>query len=384
MVGRLGGVRVGVASHKDKPVSRSKRRVFNPDLVKRLISRRGYGEVESRAVRFMPSGKELWDHLKTVLAHASLDGRLEVLANMYRDSAGQPPTDCSLWALATYTWVPSQLLDQELNAQEAVALQRRNRLVAELERIRQAASAMAGGRASPSVPTGQTIDAASALAASSLATANLPGKHESHTFARRRGLVTPKFDSAVEAHNEPVAKASSAAEHGDDSGTMPHDSAGGGRTGHRALDMVMLLVLDLDARKLRFAVEQVPCVDEAATDQHDTNIFRSSRGNKGSSEAAFLCRHNFLGRWRDETELSKDLIDSKCDILRGHQHTFAIEVDSGGLARSVGPGGSIELQVLPQDAFRSSWWINSMDSSADAQPFSPADGLQDWGFPRAL
>lgn len=131
------------------------------------------------------------------------------------------------------------------------------------------------------------------------------------------------------------------------------------------IDTVLLLVVEWN--RLRWAVEQVVCESPESSD--------------------FLVQHKFLDRWSDEQKLEEDL-------KLGNQHrpaddedtmyAFFLDIHSAELHGSTDEGGSVFVEVLPQEALRRSWWVDLMDRSADGQPHCGNEGPADWGRPLKL
>jgi len=100
-----------------------------------------------------------------------------------------------------------------------------------------------------------------------------------------------------------------------------------------ALDVVVMLVLDMEQRCLQFAV------DVAVS-------------NVADASAAFFSEHQFFDRWSDESILSGELTIGIFDLPSNAAHSFLLEVDAAPLVASGSTPGlgtkRVQLEVLPQ------------------------------------
>merc|ERR1711990_1118898 len=115
------------------------------------------------------------------------------------------------------------------------------------------------------------------------------------------------------------------------------------------IDTVLLVIVE--ANRLRWAVEQVICESIESSD--------------------FLVQHKFLDRWSDEQKLEEDLKPGlhhpppESDQI---MYAFLMEINSAALHESAGESGSVFIEILPGEALQRSWWINLMQRTADGQP----------------
>lgn len=210
------------------------------------------------------------------------------------------------------------------------------------------------------------------------------------------------------------------------------------------LDIVVVLVMDLDAKMLRFAVDSVVAqlpgthavpdslrhgVASHALERSQFRSKRSSNPPRASSKAVgvtssgsfkdhhqeeapaakclqvlgskLLQSHRFLDRWNDEAILDHDLKDGLVvpplpaglarpgseggAIPSNFSYALAIQISSHLISDIVGVGGMAEMEILPKEAFRRSWWISTLGRSIDVArgDWGPSGGAQ-LGMPQLL